>query len=389
MKIAVIFSGNSNIRTGIFNHVIQRVEILKKKQNVKVDVFFIQKRYSWLFRLLKKIKVEYEAETIVNDIRIKNIWVKESLWSYLLTHRFKLKAISCKSQLSKYAFLFKGYDLLSTNGLLDSYLAKQVNSLFGTPFVITWHGSDINIYPYRSKKTYKLIYNLLRSSSYNFFVSKYLMNKSEKIFKSNKKDHMYIGPNELFYEYSIDKKQKLRERYNVKSKYVVGFVGNMKPIKNVELLPDIFKILQTKIKDIHFILVGQGTLLDNVKLKSKNHQIINTTYTGAIDPKKIPDIMNIINVLVLPSKSEGLGLVAIEAKRCGAHVVGSKVGGIPEVIGDKNSFELDDKFIDNISTRIVEILLNSEKSKILSNDFDLNNAVEKELQIYKKLIYNE
>ena len=43
--------------------------------------------------------------------------------------------------------------------------------------------------------------------------------------------------------------------------------------------------------------------------------------------------MNCIDVLLLPSRNEGLPLVTLEALKCGASVLGSEVGGIPEVIG--------------------------------------------------------
>ena len=71
------------------------------------------------------------------------------------------------------------------------------------------------------------------------------------------------------------------------------------------------------------------------------------------------DLLNSIDVLVLPSINEGLPLITVEALACGANVVGSRVGGIPESIGEDNAFALGDSFVDAISDRIVEMLENS------------------------------
>ena len=50
--------------------------------------------------------------------------------------------------------------------------------------------------------------------------------------------------------------------------------------------------------------------------------------------------------------------VTLEALTCGVSVVGSNVGGISESIGEKNSFDLDDDFLNSISSRAIEILEN-------------------------------
>lgn len=63
-------------------------------------------------------------------------------------------------------------------------------------------------------------------------------------------------------------------------------------------------------------------------------------------------------MLLLPSLNEGMPRVTLEALTCGVSVVGSNVGGISESIGEKNSFDLDDDFLNSISSRAIEILEN-------------------------------
>lgn len=78
----------------------------------------------------------------------------------------------------------------------------------------------------------------------------------------------------------------------------------------------------------------------------------------------MPSRYNCIDVLVLPSINEGLPLVVVEALACGANVVGSKAGGIPEVIGEENSFERDEYFAQNVVRRIVQMLTENVKQEL-------------------------
>jgi glycosyltransferase involved in cell wall biosynthesis len=82
-------------------------------------------------------------------------------------------------------------------------------------------------------------------------------------------------------------------------------------------------------------------------------------------------------LLVLPSLNEGLPRVTLEALACGVPVVGSDVGGIPEVIGEENVFELNPMFEKNISKRAIEILKNNEPAKPFPEEFSWDGAVEK------------
>ena len=106
---------------------------------------------------------------------------------------------------------------------------------------------------------------------------------------------------------------------------------------------------------------------------------------GAQPVNKMPDFFNCIDVLVLPSRNEGLPLVTVEALACGANVVGSDVGGIGEAIGKENVYPHGEGFIDSISDRIVQ-MLSTKIVQPLSTKFEWERTAKKELDIYKTLL---
>jgi len=95
----------------------------------------------------------------------------------------------------------------------------------------------------------------------------------------------------------------------------------------------------------------------------------------------MPELINCMDLIVLPSKNEGLPSVALESLACGVPMIGSDVGGISEAIGIENVVPLDADFVDNFSKLAVKRL--TEPSEVrLDDQFKLEVIVEKE---YKAL----
>ena len=95
----------------------------------------------------------------------------------------------------------------------------------------------------------------------------------------------------------------------------------------------------------------------------------------------MPAVMNSIDVLVLPSLNEGLPLVCAEAISCGAKVVGSDVGGIPEVVGHDNVVPLGDSFVKDIADKIVSMLNGQSPVQTLPSEISWSRTASLELSI--------
>jgi len=386
MKIAVITIGNPTNRKGSFNNVNERIRHLSKIE--KVDAYLIQFYDDSLFKLFRnksetKTKEEY---SIVDGVTYQNIWIKHRLIDYILTHKLGLKAISSRTQLYNYIDSFKQYELILPHTLQGIYLAYLVKEKYNIPFVPTWHGSDIHTIPFRDKNVFKYTQNLLRNASFNFFVSKKLLEVSEIIYSGNNKGVLYSGPSNIFTKYPEKRRKELLLKFDIKTAYVAGFIGNFEAVKNVLVLPEIFAQVQNSLPDTSFVIVGDGKLETELKNKVHAYNIRNVIFLGKQEPESIPDIMNCLNVLMLPSLNEGMPRVTLEALACGVNVVGSDVGGISESIGKENTFQINNDFFKNISNRIIEMLQNVENPNPLSDEFSWEKTIDKEILIYDNIL---
>jgi len=178
----------------------------------------------------------------------------------------------------------------------------------------------------------------------------------------------------------------LRERYGIgQEKRVVAFVGRFEPVKNVTLLPEIYAEIGRKSgEDLDFWAIGDGVQLDETRelMKMKG---IKCRFTGKVPPEEIPDLLNCVDLLVLPSRLEGLPLVVIEALSCGAHVVATNVIGTAEAVGRDNAIDLGERFVDRFTDRAVQ-LLQGDIEQILPKEVSWAETAIKENAIYHKYI---
>ena len=101
----------------------------------------------------------------------------------------------------------------------------------------------------------------------------------------------------------------------------------------------------------------------------------------------MPDFMNAADVFILPSINEGLPLSVVEALACGCNVVGSMVGGIPEVIGDNNCVDLKDPhFARSFAQKVLSYLQAPDPIvQPLASDFDWKRTALRELEFMKNI----
>jgi len=135
----------------------------------------------------------------------------------------------------------------------------------------------------------------------------------------------------------------IRASLNIgKDDKVVGYVGRMIDMKGVDLLIDAFARIKRETSDSSAKLLLLGSGEDESKfLRMTNEARISSDVRNvpSVPQRDIPDYMNSLDILVLPSRrkamwAEQFGRVLVEAMAAGKIVIGSSSGAIPEVIGN-------------------------------------------------------
>ena len=111
------------------------------------------------------------------------------------------------------------------------------------------------------------------------------------------------------------------------------FVGVLERYKAVDVLSDAWRLAASRVPDATLHLVGRGTLR-NVPLELVAELPTQTRWTESLSTPEVARALDDATVLVLPSRSEGLGRVVVEAFCRGRGVVASCVGGIPDIVED-------------------------------------------------------
>jgi glycosyltransferase involved in cell wall biosynthesis len=324
---------------------------------------------------------------MADGIRVNLIWMPFTVIDIFMSTRLRYKPLVRQQFFRSICWQFKDYDLLVAHSSYAVPIAYNIKKMYDIPYCAIWHGSDIHTDPFNNKYIFSLTSEIIKAAKVNFFVSKKLLETSELICKTNNKIVLYNGVGENFYRFDDEIRQKLKVDLgiNLQNK-VVGFAGNLIPIKNATLLPELFHYIETKYNaPLTFVVVGDGKLRAQVESQAKA-TLTDCIFLGDYPSEKMPEIMNCIDVLVLPSKNEGLPLATLEALACGANVVGSDVGGIKEVLGNDNVVELDENFIQKFSNRVVELLQTKTLTPQVPSQFDWEVTTEIEASTYATIL---
>ena len=132
------------------------------------------------------------------------------------------------------------------------------------------------------------------------------------------------------------------------------FVGRLDRQKGLDLFLDVYE--KMKLKNIHLYVIGTSILDNNLP---KNTEYV--TYLGWVDSKDIDEYYQACDAVIMPSRWEGFGLVAIEAMRNSKPIIASNRGALPELIKNTINGYIFDIEKDDI---LEEILLNINKTEL-------------------------
>lgn len=389
-RIAAVFEENIFDRKGSFRAKLERVRHLLEQGDCSVDVWCIQVRYTWLVRLLlgkryldgvSEAELGRPKEILFEGIPYHMLWLDYSILDHFLFFKLGRRPWFYPRFLKKKAALFQGYDILSAHGFEGAFLARAVEERYGIPYCVSWHGSDIHTKPFKYPCIRPLTAALMSGARMNFFVSQALLEQSEAVGPGNKMV-LYNGCDDSFRRISDEDRSDLRRQMGLADEdRVVGFVGNLVPLKNADLLPDLFaRIRDLSDRPVRFWVIGEGRLSAEIRQRMR----VPCEFWGNLPPEQMPRMYHAMDLLMLPSRQEGLGLVLLEALQCGCKAVGSAVGGIPEVLDAGHIVAPGEGFVDRFARTVVDALSSGE-NQVVPEAMSWDVSARTEIEVYRQI----
>ena len=381
MKILYIVNMDENNKKGLFMATHEKIKaIMKNHPENEYKVISVQFKDTGIFRMAKKLAGKHTYDKSSDGFELDGIKYKKV---YLSIDMKSKKAEKLENDKDRFVEFFDACksdieecDMLSCHwGYPHGRIAYWINKDFKKPYIVTYHGSDVHTMPFENEHIKTKILQIMENAKQNIFVSKKLMDTARELGYTG--DNCTASRNGVnnknFYIVSDTEKNSIKEKYNISGKNV-GFVGAINKIKRADKFAEIFdKIKQLDSNNEYaFTVVGDGPLRAHVEKECKEKGL-KVVFTGNQDVDMVRNLMNTMDVMILPSRREGFGCVITEANACGVPVVGSDAGGISEAIGIKENIVADgDEFEKRIAKRVIEVL-NSENDKESLSKYTLEN----------------
>ena len=137
-------------------------------------------------------------------------------------------------------------------------------------------------------------------------------------------------------------------------------IGRLIPIKGLDVLLEAFALARARIPSLTLEIAGDGALREQLEAMAGD----GVTFLGRVDP--IGPAIERAAVVVVPSRGEGFGMVALEAMERGRAVIASTVGGLPElVVPGETGVLVPVESVDALAEAIVELCSDLDRARAL------------------------
>lgn len=404
MKIAIITSGflpvpatKGGAVENLTENILKENEQYKK---MKLTVFSIYEKNAieesnkYKFTNFKFIKVNFLIKLLdkITFFIAKKILKKKNSHSY----RYIFQRLSYLNQVSK-KLKDGDYEKIILENHPTQYLALKWRKNY-KKYSGKYYYHCHNEYP----GTYGCL-DVIKNTNRIICVSKYRLNNVKQYL--NMKDENFIvlknGINTEMFTKKITKKEKnnLKKKYNIKEDdKILLFVGRIVPEKGIK---ELIKALEN-VKYSNYKLLILGAALNELKVKTNFEKEIEklvkessnkAIFTGFIKYQEIYKFYAIADIAIFPSMwDDSAPLTVVEALVSGLPIITTDSGGIPEYATDGSAIIIkrDNELINNLSKKINELLVDTEKrekmsiiAKDVSKDLTLKNYYENFYNILK------
>jgi glycosyltransferase involved in cell wall biosynthesis len=147
---------------------------------------------------------------------------------------------------------------------------------------------------------------------------------------------------------------------------LVGYIGRLSGEKGVQHFAQALPAILSDRQDLHVLIGGDGQLKETIEVSLQEQALTaRVELPGWISHDDLPRYLNQLRLLVLPSYTEGLPNIMLEAMACGTPVLATPVGAIPDIIIDgKTGFIMENNSPECIAENVIRALNSPDLEEI-------------------------
>lgn len=344
--------------TSILHHIYKEVYVItgnagaklsKKQETIFVHSVRHKAKRKLLPKIINHVIMQFKLSYLLLKLRDVKTWV-----FFLDSYTFILPVVTAKLLNKKILFLLAASNYKSAEARND-IISKIIQS--GLLLNINYFLSDnIIIYASRLIKEWKL--------------EKY-------------KDKIIIASEHVVNFDEFKMVNKYSERH-----ILIAYIGRLSEEKGVQNFIKAIALITNKNSKCNFMIGGDGALLINIENYLKENNLCNKVeLSGWVPHEKLPEYLNQLKLIVIPSYTEGIPNIMLEAMACGTLVLANPVGAIPDIIKDgETGFLLENNSPECIAESVLNILnmpddkleqISNNARKFVEKEFTFENAVKR------------
>lgn len=289
--------------------------------------------------------------------------------------------------------------VIHCHGSMSSLCGYIIKKLFKKKLVITVQGGDIGDYPESTGGFCGVLKPVIRTylgaADAITCVSTHLVGVAINKFGAKNIKLIPNGVDMSMFK-STDDKETFKKNLNIEEKRIIISVSRLTPKNGIDYLIRAFPEILARFSDTRLILLGGGKQEEEIKkLKRELGVQDKITLIDHVPHAEIKKYLSIADVFIRPSLDEGFGIAFIEAMACGIPVIGTNVGGIPDIIkNNENGIIIEPRNEKQIINSILNLLNNKDLAEKLSakgheyvkKQFNWDNIYKKMKSVYEEVI---
>ena len=269
------------------------------------------------------------------------------------------------------------HDALLANYWLSGAAAHQLKHSLQLPLITTFHtlarvkaASGDRSHGYEQRV--KIETELIGCSDVILSNSSFELEQLDTLYGADPSRIEIVPPGVDHSIFSPASKKEARQLLNLREQPTLLFVGRIQPLKGVDLA--ISTLSKLGHRDAQLVLIGSSSGPDGPTEERRIRQMVEelglknrVLFVEPQSHEKLVDWYRAADVVLMPSRSESFGLVALEAAASGVPVVASKVGGLQTIVEDGLSgYLIDDRDPCSYADHVYKIISDTEKAKEMS-----------------------